>query len=167
MFLFAVPWGLIFVVGAVGLILSGQREQVVSGLLFYLTLIFQFGLLAWKIKLLKGYATYIHGEFNRKISDRLWIATALYSAIFFFPSLYFQMQCMIGQQCYTECRPYGDCNWFLKGMSENSTLFITLTVWWGIGTFLPLITLLLTEDDSTKEVTFPKDGLQRERKTQI
>jgi hypothetical protein len=139
------PFILYFGLFAVAGIVSG--EAVLFSIIFFLLLFEKVICLIFNATLSINYLRHFRGTLDKHTIDRLWTITILYNAIFFFPAVYLALQCVIGQQCFAECRPFGDCNWLFETLSGYSNIFFTMTLWWGVGTFLPFAALLAVDED--------------------
>ena len=147
--IYFVPLVLIIGIYAIAGIAAGQGATV--GVILFLALIFRVAWIVFDVRLSIAFFRHTRGTLKVEKIDRLWITTTVYSAIFFFPSAYLNLRCVFGEECYVNCDPYNSCNWFLTGINENANVFIALTIWWTIGTFLPFGALLLSSPDRPVE----------------
>ena len=126
-------------------IVSGQ--VTVFDLIIIGAFILKFALYAFDIRLFAGYIRHFQGKLDEKAVDRLWIKTIIWNGIFFSPSAFLNLRCWLAEECYLGCRPYDNCHWVLQMLSDYSPIFIFLTIWWGIATFVPFLALASVEVD--------------------
>lgn len=118
-------------------------EHYIFGVTFFAICFAVFAIFAFGVRLMIGYSRHSRGELNKNKVDKLWISTICFNAIFFFPSLYLNLQCWLTEKYCLES--FSNSHNELKILSEFSIIFILLTVWWGIATILPFTAMLSTE----------------------
>lgn len=131
----------------IGLVASISGKAGVSGFVFIGLVTARIGFYIFDIRLVRGYIRHFRGNLDQKAVDRLWIKTIVWNGIFFFPSAFLNLRCWLAEECYLGCRPYDNCHWVLQTLSDYSPVFILLTIWWGIATFVPFLALASAEVD--------------------
>jgi hypothetical protein len=131
----------------IGLVASISGQVGIFGFVFLGLVTARISFYIFDIRLVGGYIRHFRGNLDQKAVDRLWIKTIIWNGIFFFPSAFLNLRCWLAEECYLGCRPYGDCNWLLQMLSDYSPVFICLTIWWGIATFVPFLALASIEVD--------------------
>lgn len=129
-----------------GLAASLSGHIGIYGLIFIGLVAARVGAYIFDTRLVIGYFRHFQGKLEQKAVDRLWIKTIAWNGVFFFPSAYLNLKCLV-TECYLECQPYDNCGALLQGLSGNSAVFIILTIWWGIATFVPFLALVSIEDE--------------------
>jgi hypothetical protein len=131
----------------IGLVASISGHFGIYGFVFIGLVTAKIGFYIFDIRLVRGYIRHFRGKLDQKAIDRLWIKTIIGNGIFFFPSAFLNLRCWPAEECYLGCRPYGSCHGLLETLSEYSPVFILLTIWWGIATFVPFLALASSEMD--------------------
>lgn len=131
----------------IGLAASISGHFGIYGFVFIGLVTARIGFYIFDIRLVRGYIRHFRGNLDQKAVDRLWIKTIIWNRIFFFPSAFLNLRCWLAEECYLGCRPYGDCNRVLQTLSDYSPVFIFLTIWLGIATFVPFLALASAEVD--------------------
>lgn len=102
-----------------------------------------FAVFAFGVRLMVGCSRHSRGELDKNRVDKLWISTICFNALFFFPSFYLNLQCWLTEDYCLES--FSNSNNELKILSEFSTVFVVLTVWWAIAIVTSFAALLSTE----------------------
>lgn len=118
-------------------------KDYIFGVTFFAICFAVFAIFAFGIRLMMGYSKHSRGRLNKNKVDKLWISTICFNAIFFFPSLYLNLQCWLTENYCLES--FSNSNNELKILSEFSTVFILLTVWWAIATIIPFSAMISTK----------------------
>lgn len=137
-----VPFFLIYSLWAIIGIANGS----LGAWLFFALYFGRIGAYIFDVRLVRGYIRHFQGTLEQEAVDRLWIKTITWNGIFFFPSAYLNLRCLVAE-CYLGCQPYDNCGVLLQSLNGYSMVFIVLTIWWGIATFVPLLAMASTEDE--------------------
>lgn len=130
----------------IGLVASISGQMGIYGIAFVGLVAARIAAYVFDFRLVRGYVRHFQGKLEQKAVDRLWIKTIVWNGIFFFPSAYLNLKCLVAE-CYLGCQPYDNCGALLQGLSGNSAVFIILTIWWGIATFVPFLALVSVEEE--------------------
>lgn len=118
-------------------------QHYVFGIVFFAICFAVLGIYIFGVRLMFGYFKHSRGKLDKNKTDRLWISTIVFNGIFFFPSLYLNLQCQLSEKCFLDS--FRDNYNELTILSECSTAFILLTFWWGMAVILPITALLSVE----------------------
>ncbi len=118
------------------------------GITYLLILLGVIGIIIFNIQLLLGYYRHSRSKLNKKKVDKLWIKTICFNAIFFFPSFYHHLQCLVTEECFVQ--PFSRLNYILNISNVFPIVFLILTCWWAMAIILSFIAALSIEDDKTQ-----------------
>ena len=124
-------------------------KHYVFGIGFFTICLAVSAIFVYGVRLMNGYFKHSRGKLDKNEVDRLWISTIVFNAIYFFPSLYLNLQCWLTEKCFLDS--FSNSNNELKAISEFSIIFILLTMWWAFATIAPFTALLSTETNDNEQ----------------
>lgn len=137
----------IFYLFVIAIILIFSKQDFDNGLTILIQFIFISAIIIFGIRLMFGYYRHSRGKLDRKKVDRLWVKTICFNAIFFFPSFYLHLQCLITEECSAQM--LSRLSYIMNASSAFSLVFLILTCWWGIAIILPFVAVFSTEDEKS------------------
>jgi hypothetical protein len=107
-------------------------REFASSAIFLTFILILFGVTGFGLHLMYGYFKHFKNYLTPEKTDRLWIKTIIYNAVFFLPAFYVRLQCWFTENCPLENRFTNE----LSLLTDYPFILSALTLWWFLAIFL-------------------------------